>query len=45
MVIFGGYVKVTTSPYARDTIWVNTILNRIDIGVALFGYEGFCMVY
>ena len=38
--IYGGYVKVR-----RVIVWVNTILNRIDIGTILLGWEGPCMVY
>ena len=45
ILIFGGYVKVRESLYARVIVWVNTILNRIDTRVDTPRYESFRTVY
>ena len=45
MLIFGGYLKIRDSLYARVITWVNTILNHIDARVVLSGYEDSFMVY
>ena len=45
IMIFGGYLKVRESLSTRVIIWVNTILNHIDIRAILPTHEGSCMVY
>ena len=45
ILIFGGYVKVRESLYARVIAWVNAILNHIDTRVDIPRYESSCMVY
>ena len=40
-----GSVKVREFLHTRVIIWVNTILNHIDIRVILPKYEDPCMVY
>ena len=43
--MFGGCVKVRESLFTQNIIWVDTILNHIDIGAILSKYAGFCMVH
>ena len=44
--IFGRYIKVRESLYTTNLciIWVNIILNHIDIRAILPRYQGYCMV-
>ena len=45
IMIFGGYLKVTESLSTQVIIWVNTILNHIDIRAILPTHEGSCIIY
>ena len=44
ILMFGEYVKMRESLYTRDIVWVNTILNHIDIRMILPSYESSCMM-
>ena len=45
ILIVGGHGKVRESLYSQVIIWVNTILNHIDIRAILPRYGSSCMVY
>ena len=47
ILIFDEYVKVKVREYSNTQviIWVNTILNHIDIRASLFRWKGSYMVY
>ena len=42
--VFGRYLKAREYLYARVIIWVDTILDHIDIEAILLKYESSCMV-
>lgn len=45
MLRFGGHVKLTKHFCTQLIIWVDIILDHIDIGMILPRYEGSCIVY
>jgi hypothetical protein len=45
ILIFGRFVTVKASFYTRVIIWVNIIVNHINISTILPIYEGPCMLY